>query len=52
VDEMLPADPGLWRWDLTTRAGFVVANGAYALVVTRGDGVRYRRRLFVLRSGS
>jgi len=52
VDETLPADPGLWRWDLATRAGSIVANGAYALVVTRDDGVRYRRRIFVLRSGS
>jgi len=52
ADETLPADPGLHRWDLTTRAGEPVANGAYIVVVTRGDGVRYRRRFFVLRSGS
>ena len=52
ADETLPADPGLHRWDLTTRAGQPVANGAYIVVVTRGDGVRYRRRFFVLRSGS
>jgi hypothetical protein len=52
ADETLPADPGLHRWDLTTRAGQPVANGAYVVVVTRGDGVRYRRRFFVLRSGS
>jgi hypothetical protein len=52
ADETLPADPGLYRWDLTTRSGELVANGAYVAVVTLGDGTRYRRRFFVLRNGS
>ena len=52
ADETLPADPGLYRWDLTTRNGEAVANGAYVAVVTLGDGTRYRRRFFVLRNGS
>jgi len=52
ADETLPADPGLYRWDLTTRTGELVANGAYVAVVTLGDGTRYRRRVFVLRNGS
>ena len=52
ADETLAGDPGLWRWDLTTKAGAAVANGAYIVVVTRGDGVRYRRRVFIVRPGS
>jgi hypothetical protein len=52
ADETLPADPGLYRWDLTTRRGELVANGAYVAVVTLGDGTRYRRRFFVLRNAS
>jgi hypothetical protein len=52
ADESLAGDPGLWRWDLTTLEGRPVANGAYVVVVTRGDGVRYRRRVFVQRPGS
>jgi len=52
ADETLAGDPGLWRWDLTTRSGAAVANGAYIVVVTRGDGVRYRRRVFIVRPGS
>jgi len=51
ADQTLAGDPGLWRWDLTTRSGTAVANGAYIVVVTRGDGVRYRRRVFILRPG-
>jgi len=49
AEELLAGDPGLWRWDLTNRAGTLVANGAYIVVVTRGDGVRYRRRAFIVR---
>jgi hypothetical protein len=52
AEETLAGDPGLWRWDLATRSGEALANGAYIVVVTRGDGVRYRRRVFVLRGGS
>jgi hypothetical protein len=52
ADETLPADPGLYRWDLTTLRGELVANGAYVAVVTLGDGTRYRRRFFVLRAGT
>ena len=52
ADETLAADPGLYRWDLTTRNGELVANGAYVAVVTVSDGTRYRRRFFVLRNGS
>jgi hypothetical protein len=52
AEETLAGDPGLWRWDLATRTGEVLANGAYIVVVTRGDGVRYRRRVFVLRPPS
>ncbi len=42
---LLP-DPGRWVWDGRTR-GLPVANGAYIVVVTRGDGRRIRRRLIV-----
>ena len=42
---LLP-DPGRWMWDVRTR-GLPVANGAYIVVVTRGDGRRIRRRLIV-----
>jgi hypothetical protein len=52
AEEVLPADPGLYRWDLTARSGELVANGAYVAVVTLSDGTRYRRRFFVLRNGS
>lgn len=51
ADETLPVDPGLYRWDLTTRSGQPAANGAYVAVVTLSDGTRYRRRFFVLRDG-
>jgi hypothetical protein len=52
ADETLPADPGLYRWDLTSLTGALVANGAYVAVVTLADGTRYRRRFFVLRERS
>lgn len=42
---MLP-DPGRWEWDGRTE-GVDVANGAYFVVVIRGDGRRLRRRLIV-----
>ena len=48
-------DVGLWRWDGTIlrsqqqAGGPQVANGAYLVVVTRGDGQRLRRRLVVAR---
>ena len=51
ADETLAGDPGLWRWDLTNRSGAAVANGAYIVVLTRGDGTRYRRRVFIVRPG-
>jgi hypothetical protein len=52
ADETLPADPGLYRWDLTAQSGELVANGVYVAVVTRADGTRYRRRFYVLRDRS
>jgi hypothetical protein len=45
----LPTDPGRWVWDLTTTTGGTVANGAYGVVITLGDGTRLRRRLLVAR---
>jgi hypothetical protein len=45
----LAPDPGRWVWDLTTDAGRDVANGAYGIVITLGDGTRIRRRLLVAR---
>lgn len=44
---MLP-DPGRYVWDGTGQ-GHNVVNGAYLVVVTRGDGKRLRRRLIVAR---
>jgi len=52
VEETLVGDPGLWRWNLEIAPGRPVASGAYIAVLTRGDGMRLRRRFFVLRSGS
>jgi len=52
AEETLAGDPGLWRWNLETRSGQPVANGAYIAVVARGDGARLRRRFFVTRAGS
>ncbi len=49
LDATLPSDPGQYAWDLRTQGGDPVANGAYLVVVTRSDGVRYRRRLLVAR---
>ena len=49
AEETLAGDPGLWRWDLTPMGGGTLANGAYIVVITRGDGVRYRKRVFVQR---
>jgi hypothetical protein len=48
----LPSDPGRWQWDLTSSSGGLVTNGVYLVVVTRADGTRLRRRLFVARRGS
>ena len=45
----LGADPGRWSWDLTNESSQPVVNGAYFVVVTRGDGVRMRRRVLVAR---
>jgi hypothetical protein len=45
----LGADPGRWSWDLTNAAGQRIANGAYFLVVTRGDGTQLRRRILIAR---
>jgi hypothetical protein len=47
--ENLGSDPGRWVWNLETSAGRPVANGVYLVVVTRSDGTRLRRRLFVAR---
>jgi hypothetical protein len=47
--ESLPQDLGRWVWTLETTGGAPVTNGMYAVVVTRSDGARYRRRLFVAR---
>lgn len=44
---MLP-DPGRYVWDGSSQ-GQDVVNGAYLVVVTRGDGKRIRRRLIVAR---
>lgn len=49
-DERLSPDPGRWVWDLATTSGAAVMNGLYYVVVTRDDGTRYRRRLFVART--
>lgn len=49
AEETLSGDPGLWRWDLSPMGGGTLANGAYIVVITRGDGVHYRRRVFVQR---
>ncbi len=49
VNAVLPSDPGTFVWDLTTERGEPVANGAYAVVVSRADGRRFRRRLLVAR---
>jgi hypothetical protein len=45
----IAADTGALTWDLRTSDGTAVANGAYIVVVTRGDGARYRRRVLVAR---
>jgi hypothetical protein len=47
----LSSDPGRWQWDLTSSSGGLVTNGVYLVVVTRADGTRLRRRLFVARRG-
>jgi len=49
VNTVIPTDPGTFAWDLSTERGEPVANGAYAIVVTRADGQRFRRRLLVAR---
>jgi hypothetical protein len=49
LDRTLPQDPGRWVWSLETGGGDPVVNGLYLVVVTRGDGARFRRRLFVAR---
>lgn len=45
----LGADVGRWSWDLVGDSGQGVANGAYFIVITRGDGSVLRRRLIVAR---
>ena len=45
----LGADAGRWSWDLTNEASQPVVNGAYFVVVTRGDGTAVRRRILVAR---
>lgn len=40
-------DPGRWVWYGTTTNGASVTNGAYLIVVVRGDGARMRRRIIV-----
>jgi hypothetical protein len=47
--ESLPQDLGRWVWTLETAGGAPVASGMYVVVVTRSDGARFRRRLFVTR---
>lgn len=44
----LDPDPGRWVWDARVQgAGLDAANGAYLIVVTRGDGRKLRRRIIV-----
>jgi hypothetical protein len=45
----LGADPGRWSWDLTNAAGESIVNGAYFVVITRGDGSQLRRRVLIAR---
>ncbi len=45
----LGSDPGRWSWDLTNESGQGITNGAYFIVVTRGDGSQLRRRVLVAR---
>jgi hypothetical protein len=45
----LGADTGRWSWDLTNESSQPVVNGAYFVVVTRGDGTMLRRRILVAR---
>ncbi len=45
----LDPDPGRWAWYGRTGGGEAVTNGAYLVVVVRGDGARMRRRLIVER---
>ena len=45
----LDPDPGRWAWYGRTTGGAAVTNGAYLVVVVRGDGARMRRRLIVER---
>ena len=47
--ESLSQDLGRWVWTLETAGGAPVTNGMYVVVVTRSDGARFRRRLFVAR---
>ena len=42
-------DPGRWVWRGTTSGGAPVVNGAYFVVVVRGDGARMRHRIIVAR---
>jgi hypothetical protein len=49
TSETIGPDVGRWAWPLTTRSGEPVVNGVYVVVVTRSDGTRLRRRLFVAR---
>lgn len=45
--ESFASDPGLWRWNVETTAGAPLANGVYLIVVSRSDGTRLRRRIFI-----
>jgi hypothetical protein len=49
ADTTFAADTGRWQWDLTSRTGGPVPNGAYYIVVTLSDNSRLRRRLLVAR---
>ncbi len=47
VAATLDPDPGRWVWYGRTGNGASVTNGAYIIVVVRGDGTRMRRRIIV-----
>ncbi len=47
VSATLDPDPGRWVWYGRTGNGASVTNGAYIIVVVRGDGTRMRRRIIV-----
>ncbi|MDP3774310.1 MAG: M14 family metallopeptidase [Gemmatimonadales bacterium] len=45
----LSPDPGLYAWNAETMSGAPLVNGLYMIVVTRDDGTRLRRRIFIAR---